>query len=118
MTWKLRLVTRLRSTPTRLASALWALVARSQIAGVLHFTDAGVVSWYDVAQCVLETLQQANVAGAGAAILPVDSSAYPRPAQRPRLSLLDKHAGWDALGITPTHWRAGVAASTLELLDA
>ncbi len=108
-------------TPTRarhLAAALWTLAARPHVTGVLHFTDAGVASWYDVAECVLETLRGANAAGADAAVLPVDSSAYPRPARRPRVSLLDKHAGWDALGITPVHWRTGVAASTLELLHA
>lgn len=85
---------------------------------MLHFTDAGVASCYDVAQCVLETLQRSNVAPAGAAVLPVDSNAYPRPVRRPRVSVLDKHAGWGAIEITPLHWRVGVAASTLELLHA
>ncbi len=42
-------------TPTRarhLAQALWSLSARPDITGTLHFTDAGVASWYDVAVAV------------------------------------------------------------------
>lgn len=85
------------STPTRArhpAESLWALAAWPRTSGLLQFTDAGV------------------------AVVPVDSNAYPRPARRPRVSLLDKHAGWDALGVSPVHWRLGVAALTLELLHA
>jgi dTDP-4-dehydrorhamnose reductase len=109
------------STPTRalhLAEVLWGLAERRDICGLLHFTDAGVASWYDVAQCVLETLEARGVSGVGAAVVPVDSSAFPRPALRPRVSLLDKHAAWTALGTTPPHWRVGVIASTHELLHA
>jgi dTDP-4-dehydrorhamnose reductase len=109
------------STPTRalhLADLLWRLTERRDIRGLLHFTDAGVASWYDVAQCVLEALEARGVAGAGAAVVPVDSAEFPRPALRPRVSLLDKHATWTALGRTPPHWRVGVIASTHELLHA
>jgi dTDP-4-dehydrorhamnose reductase len=109
------------STPTRaahLAAALWATAGRTDVSGILHFTDAGVASWYDVAECVLETLQKAGAAGSGAAVLPVDSDTFPRPARRPRVSILDKHFSWSVLDITPVHWRNGVSASTLELLNA
>ena len=109
------------STPTRassLAAALWVLADKQNLQGLLHFTDAGVASWYDVADCVLETLASVNAAPVSAAVVPVDSSAFPRPAQRPRVSLLDKHSSWAALGLTPPHWRAGVITSTHELLNA
>ena len=109
------------STPTRasnLAAALWILAERPSVNGLLHFTDAGVASWYDVAHCVLETLAAANAVPAEAAVLPVDSSAFPRPARRPRVSLLDKHVSYTALGLTPPHWRVGVITSTEELLNA
>ena len=109
------------STPTRaasLAQLLWLLAEHREHKGLLHFTDAGVASWYDVAVCVVETLQRAGRAGEGAGVLPVDSSAFPRPAKRPRVSLLDKHATWNATGFTPPHWRDGVMASTNELIHA
>ena len=109
------------STPTRalhLAQALWAVVARPEIRGLHHFTDAGVASWYDVAQCVLDTLQRDGMREPGTAVVPVPTTAFPRPARRPRVSVLDKHATWEALKITPQHWRVGVAASTRELANA
>lgn len=109
------------STPTRalhLANALWAFVARPQLKGLHHFTDAGAASWYDVAQCVLDTLQRDGMREPGTAVIPVPTSAFPRPARRPRVSLLDKHATWEALKLTPQHWRVGVAASTRELANA
>ncbi|MEP6779310.1 MAG: dTDP-4-dehydrorhamnose reductase [Gemmatimonadaceae bacterium] len=117
----LRVVDDQVSTPTRaahLASALWTLATKANIHGLLHFTDAGVASWYDVAECVLETLLAEHAAGDGAAVIPVDSSEFPRQARRPCVSLLDKHSTWRELGITPPHWRTGVIASTKEILFA
>lgn len=109
------------STPTRalhLAQALWAVVARPDVTGLHQFTDAGVASWYDVAQCVLDTLQRDGMREPGTAVVPVPTTAFPRPARRPRVSVLDKHATWEALKITPQHWRVGVAASTREIANA
>lgn len=109
------------STPTRalhLATALWALVARPHLSGLHHFTDAGAASWYDVAHCVLDTLQRDGMREPGTAVIPVPTTAFPRPARRPRVSLLDKHESWEALQLTPQHWRVGVAASTRELANA
>jgi len=109
------------STPTRavhLANALWLFLARPELKGVYHFTDAGVASWYDVAQCVLDTLQRDGLREPGTAVVPVSTTTFPRPARRPRVSLLDKHATWQALKLTPQHWRVGVAASTRELANA
>lgn len=109
------------STPTRaahLAQALWALASRNDVRGILHFTDAGVASWYDVAQCVLDTLVECNAVPASARVQPVSTTDFPRPAVRPAVSLLDKHALWTTLGFVPPHWRVGVAASTRELLHA
>lgn len=109
------------STPTRakhLAQYLWSLAPATDVAGILHFTDAGVASWYDVAHCVAETLRQADMLGEDVTVSPVDSSAFPRPAARPKLSLLDKHVSWDRVQYPPIHWRDGVIASTHELIHA
>ena len=108
-------------TPTRaanLANAMWQVAHRPGLRGVLHFTDAGVASWFDVAVCIGETLRAADRIGDDVAITPVDTVRFPRPAPRPRCAVLDKHATWERLGWTPPHWRAGVIASTREILDA
>jgi dTDP-4-dehydrorhamnose reductase len=108
-------------TPTRaahLADALRRIVAQHEIRGMLHFTDAGVASWYDVAVVVAETLKDAGRLAPGASVTPARTAEFPRPARRPAFSVLDKHSSWDAIGVVPPHWRHGVVASTLELLNA
>jgi dTDP-4-dehydrorhamnose reductase len=108
-------------TPTRaanLATALWCLAERPAVAATLHFTDAGVASWFDVATVVLETLRQAGRLPDGASVTPIPTSEFPLPAQRPAYSVLDKHDSWHALGYVPAHWRDGIIQSTSELLNA
>ena len=108
-------------TPTRaahLARAIWAIVSRPEIRGILHFTDAGVASWYDVAECVLGVLRDARLVPQGLEVTPVPTVEVPRPARRPTCAVLDKHRSWRTIGWTPPHWRVGVAMSTRELLDA
>jgi dTDP-4-dehydrorhamnose reductase len=107
-------------TPTRarhLARALWCL-AETSVTGLLHFTDAGVASWYDVAAVVMETLASAGRLPAGASVQPIRSSERPSVAKRPAYSVLDKHDSWRTIGFVPPHWRDGVVASTREQLDA
>jgi dTDP-4-dehydrorhamnose reductase len=108
-------------TPTRarhLAQALWSLSARPDITGTLHFTDAGVASWYDVAVAVMDALRAAGRLASGASVEPISSRERPSIARRPAYSVLDKHESWRAIGFVPPHWREGVVASTHELLNA
>ena len=106
-------------TPTRalhLAQAIWRISARPHLQGVLHFTDAGVASWFDVAEVVHAVLKQEGSLGAGASVVPRLTDEAPRPAARPHFSVMDKHASWEAIGFVPPHWRDGVIASTREAL--
>jgi dTDP-4-dehydrorhamnose reductase len=108
-------------TPTRarnLAQALWSLRSRPDAAGTLHFTDAGVASWYDVAVAVMETIRAANRLPDGTAVEAIASSDRSWIARRPSYSVLDKHHSWRVIGFVPPHWREGVIASTHELLNA
>ena len=108
-------------TPTRarhLAHALWRIVAQFGDERLLHFTDAGVASWFDVAVAVMDALGEAGRLPHGADVVPIATAGYPTPARRPRFSVLDSHACWRAIGYTPPHWRHGIVASTRELLNA
>ncbi len=109
-------------TPTRATTlarvvdgVLTAMEGASPMAGMVHATDAGVASWYDVACTVRELLLARGAANVGA-VVPVPSSQVTRPAPRPAVALLDCHATWRALGFTPPHWREGVASTVAELL--
>lgn len=108
-------------TPTRafsLAKAIWSIVDRPELRGILHFTDSGAASWFDVAVTVLEALRDMGRLPAGADVIPIPTSEYPTPARRPAYSVLDKHGSWRAIEFTPAHWRDGVLASTSEILNA
>jgi dTDP-4-dehydrorhamnose reductase len=108
-------------TPTRarhLAHALWRIVERPAAGRILHFTDAGVASWFDVATAIMDALGEDARLPAGADVVPITSDEYPTAARRPRYSVLDKHDSWRAIGYTPPHWRHGIVATTHELLNA
>lgn len=79
-----------------LADALLELAARPDVSGlVLHATNAGRASWYDLARAVF--------AGVGAdpeRVRPCTSAQFPRPAHRPAYSVLSP-AAWAAAGLTP-----------------
>ena len=79
-----------------LADALLELAARPDVSGrVVHATNAGRASWYDLARAVF--------AGVGAdpeRVRPCTSAQFPRPAHRPAYSVLSP-AAWAAAGLTP-----------------
>ena len=108
-------------TPTHarhLAQALWCIAAHPDVPRILHFTDAGVASWFDVAVAAMEAMRDADRLPANAGVVPIATSEYPTPARRPLFSVLDKHESWKAIGYVPPHWRHGIVASIRELLNA
>ena len=103
-------------TPTHadsLARAIWALAATDRT-GIMHFTDAGVASWYDFAVAIHDLGRAAGLLDTDVAMTPIPASAYPTPAARPAYSVLDKAATWDLLGYTAAHWRHELAAMILK----
>ena len=104
-------------TPTwadSLADALWAVAVRP-VAGVLHWTDAGVASWYDFAVAIQEEALAAGLLPRAVPIRPLRTGEYPAAAPRPPYSVLDKSATWALLGRTPPHWRVNLRRMLQEL---
>jgi dTDP-4-dehydrorhamnose reductase len=98
-------------TPTwarGLAEALWAAAARPGLAGVHHWTDAGVASWYDFAVAIQEEARAAGMLERAVPIRPLRTDEYPTPARRPAYSVLDKTATWAALDCPARHWRVNL----------
>ncbi|WP_139277683.1 dTDP-4-dehydrorhamnose reductase [Rhodococcus marinonascens] len=84
-----------------LAGALLELACRSDIAApVLHATNSGAASWFDLARAVFEEL------GADPGrVRPCTSAQFVRPAPRPAFSVLSGSA-WARAGLTPLRpWR-------------
>lgn len=65
-----------------LAQALWLLMARDT-SGIIHIANEGTATWYDVARYVFDAL------GAGDCLSPCKTTEFPRPAPRPKYSVLD-----------------------------
>jgi dTDP-4-dehydrorhamnose reductase len=98
-------------TPTwagSLAEALWAAAGRTDLSGVVHWTDAGVASWYDFAVAIQEEALAAGLLTRVATVRPLRTEEFPSRARRPAFSVLEKGATWEALGRTPPHWRVNL----------
>ena len=109
------------STPTHagnLAHAIWRLVDRRDVTGILHFTDGGMASRYDAAVATATMAARRGQFADGAEIIPVPSNEMTSATQRPLYSVLDKHSSWDAIDYVPPHWTDGVARTVGEFLDA
>ncbi|MFA5940201.1 MAG: dTDP-4-dehydrorhamnose reductase [Sinimarinibacterium sp.] len=113
---ELRVVADQIGTPTSaasLASALWALLARSAPAGTYHYSDAGAASWYDLA-CAVRDFAAPRLPKTPATILPIRTQDYPTPAKRPAYSVLDKTSTWALIG-SGRHWREPLVEVVNEL---
>lgn len=98
-------------TPTAAASiaeALWRAVRVPAARGLIHWTDAGVASWYDFAQAIAEEGAAAGLLPDPVEVVSITTTEYPTPARRPAYSVLDKGAAVAALGIHPRHWRVNL----------
>lgn len=93
---------------TTLAGAIWQIVAKPDLKGILHWTDAGVTSWYDFAVAISEEAKSRGLIEKVIPIHPIPTSEYPTPAKRPAYSVLDCTASWRALSIQPVQWRVAL----------
>ncbi|GAB6909962.1 dTDP-4-dehydrorhamnose reductase [Desulfosarcina cetonica] len=93
---------------TTLAHAIWRTVARPDLKGVFHWTDAGVASWYDFAVAIAEEALARQLIEKPIPIRPITTADYPTLAARPAYSVLDCTASWRSLGLAPVHWRVAL----------
>jgi dTDP-4-dehydrorhamnose reductase len=98
------------------ARVLWSLVKGPTLHGILHWTDAGVASWYDFAVAIREEAVRIGLCPLSCArVAPVRTTDYSRPAPRPPFSVLDGVDTWVGLGIQPRHWQLELRAMLEEL---
>ena len=75
-------------TPTYardLAVALFAAINQGVVPGIYHFSNEGVISWYDFTKAIH------RIAGISTChVRPLHTAEYPTPAHRPHYSVLDK----------------------------
>ncbi len=97
-----------------LARVLWQFALQPE-AGIFHYTDAGVASWYDFAVAIAEEGSVLGLLAEPARVVPTDSTAFPRPAPRPACSVLDCRMTHARTGIAPMHWRVALRRMLGEL---
>jgi dTDP-4-dehydrorhamnose reductase len=88
-----------------LAAACWRTITASVSEPVLHWSDSGAASWYDVAIAVGELALELGLLEQMARVNPLTTAEYPLPAQRPSYSLLDCSGSRKTLELAPTPWR-------------
>ena len=88
-----------------LAEACWQVINKGVTEPVLHWSDAGVASWYDVAVAVGDLALELGMLKNPAPVYPLTTAEYPTPAQRPSYSLLDCSQTRRLLQLPPIHWR-------------
>lgn len=69
------------------------------LAGIWHYSNEGVCSWYDFAQAIFDIRQLP------CQLQPIETKDFPTPAQRPPFSVLNKSKIKKQFGITIPHWR-------------
>ena len=91
-----------------LAKACWQAIQRSGdgvvLPPVMHWSDAGAASWYDVAVAVGRIGAELGLIDRPADVNPITTADYPTPATRPGYSLLDCTTSRSALQLRGEHW--------------
>lgn len=101
-----------------LAAAIWEMVERRELSGVLHFSDAGVASWYDFAIAIQDEGIERGLLERPIPIKPLTTEEFPRPARRPASSVLDQRDTWQALELPPQHWRQALGHMLDDLAES
>lgn len=98
-----------------LADAVWEIGGREDIAGIVHWTDAGVASWYDLAVAVQELSLEIGLLSKAILVEPIPTDAFPTPAKRPAYSVLDTSESRRMLATAQLHWRTALRHMLEEL---
>jgi dTDP-4-dehydrorhamnose reductase len=102
-------------TPTYahdLAVAIFAAINQGVIPGIYHFSNEGVISWYDFTKAIH------RIAGIKTChVRPLHTSEYPTPANRPHYSVLDKTKIKQTYGIEIPYWEESLKECVERLMD-
>ena len=102
-------------TPTYardLAVAIFAAINQGIVPGIYHFSNEGVISWYDFTKAIH------RIAGITTChVRPLHTSEYPTPANRPHYSVLDKTKIKQTYGIEVPYWEESLEVCIGKLLN-
>ena len=101
-------------TPTYardLAVAIFAAINEGIVPGIYHFSNEGVISWYDFTKAIH------RIAGITTCkVRPLHTAEYPTPANRPHYSVLDKARIKTVYGLDIPYWEESLEACISKLI--
>lgn len=101
-------------TPTYacdLAVAIFAAIGQGIVPGIYHFSNEGVISWYDFTKAIH------RIAGITTCkVRPLHTVEYPTPANRPHYSVLDKTKIKKTYGIEVPYWEESLHECVMQLM--
>ena len=106
------------STKT-LSEACWQLIKlklekniyKDNFMPILHWSDNGIASWYDIAIAIGEIISKNGLVKFPAFVNPIKSENFPAKAKRPNFSLLDCTSSRDFLDLKGEYWRKSLESS-------
>tara|TARA_B100000886_G_scaffold336457_1_gene295271 strand:+ start:79 stop:987 length:909 start_codon:yes stop_codon:yes gene_type:complete len=91
-------------------------INKKALSNYFHFSDAGVASWYDVAEAIKEISNNIGLLDSNVLIKPIFSEDYPTPCKRPNFSLLNSYNTYKELDLKPSYWKVELQ-KVLELIN-
>ena len=107
------------TTASSLAKACWETIKfkseNKNIPHIMHFTNSGVASWYDLTISIAEIGSELNLIKKEIKILPILSEEYHTDARRPKYSVLNSFETYQKLSLKPIYWKNAIKDLFIEL---
>lgn len=87
-----------------LADVILSVITKGIVAGIFHYSNEGVISWYDFTKAIHEMASITRCE-----VLPIRSAEYPAKAPRPAYSVLDKQKIKTQYNIRIPYWKDSLA---------
>ena len=96
-----------------LAKACWKIIECYSkpnfiLPSILHWTDSGVASWFDIAVAIGEIGEEIGLLKKRALVIPIKSEEYQTKAKRPIFSCLDCESTSKIIRMKQMYWRDGL----------
>jgi dTDP-4-dehydrorhamnose reductase len=103
---------------TGIAGAIWNFIDAAAPAGLYHWTDLGVATWYDFAVAIQDEALARGLLTRAVPVIPISTADFPTPARRPAFSVLDTAATRAMVRAPSRHWRHNLGMMLDELRTA
>jgi dTDP-4-dehydrorhamnose reductase len=103
---------------TGIAQAIWGLIDSAAPAGMYHWTDLGIATWYDFAVAIQDEALARGLLSRAVPVIPISTADYPTPATRPAFSVLNTEAIRAIVKAPARHWRHNLRMMLDELRTA